>query len=164
LVARGFGCLQGSVWVTPDSVEDERAIVAGGEINVKSLILFEARPCAGEKDAEIVAAAWDFGAINQCYVRHLEILDRRPEGPIQDAQAARRIQKWLKDEREAWRGAVDIDPFLPKCLLPSDYLGCCAWKKRFEILPQIACAMRAYGRTASDELLIHLDQKLVTRS
>jgi DNA-binding HxlR family transcriptional regulator len=57
LRARGFGYLQGSVWVTPDPMRGEREILAGGEINVESLLLLEARPCAGERDEEIVAGA-----------------------------------------------------------------------------------------------------------
>ena len=45
---RGFGCLQNSVWIIPDAMDEERRHLAGGEINVESLILLEARPCAGE--------------------------------------------------------------------------------------------------------------------
>jgi DNA-binding transcriptional regulator PaaX len=31
LHAKGFGCLQGSVWITPDPVHGEREILAGGK-------------------------------------------------------------------------------------------------------------------------------------
>src|SRR6185503_2929211 len=51
LKARYFGCLQGSVWVTPDPVTSERQILSDGAINVKSLVLLEGNPCAGEKDS-----------------------------------------------------------------------------------------------------------------
>ena len=54
---KGFGCLQNSVWITPDSLEEERRILVSGKINVESLVLLEARACAGESDAEIVAGA-----------------------------------------------------------------------------------------------------------
>ena len=49
------GYLHNSVWITPDSPAEERQILVDGNINVESLILLEARPCAGETDAEIVA-------------------------------------------------------------------------------------------------------------
>src|ERR1043166_266714 len=39
---KGFGYLQNSVWITPDSLEAERCILVGGRINVESLILLEA--------------------------------------------------------------------------------------------------------------------------
>src|SRR5207248_7005732 len=57
LRTRGFGYLQKSVWITPDSVSAERELMAGGITNVESLILLEAHPCAGESDEEIVAGA-----------------------------------------------------------------------------------------------------------
>jgi hypothetical protein len=50
----------------------------GGRIDVESLLLLEARSCAGESDGEIVAGAWDFGRINQRYARHLKLLKARP--------------------------------------------------------------------------------------
>src|SRR5882724_12545754 len=55
LRARGFGCLQNSLWIAPDLSEEDRQVLLGGKVNVKSLILLEARPCAGESDAEIIA-------------------------------------------------------------------------------------------------------------
>jgi len=79
LVQRGFGYLQNSVWITPDTLEQEKKILVGGAINVESLILLEARPCAGESDEQIVAGAWDFERINGLYRRLLKILDQRPQ-------------------------------------------------------------------------------------
>jgi hypothetical protein len=40
------GYLQNSVWISPDPLAQEREILGGGKINVESLILLEARPCA----------------------------------------------------------------------------------------------------------------------
>ena len=31
---KGFGCLQNSVWITPDRLEEERRILVGGKVNV----------------------------------------------------------------------------------------------------------------------------------
>jgi hypothetical protein len=77
---RGFGYLQKSVWITPNPLEDEREILGGGKINVESLILLEARSCAGESGAEMVAGAWDFERINRRYAWHLKVLEERPKG------------------------------------------------------------------------------------
>src|SRR5438445_443848 len=41
LRSRSFGCLQGSVWISPDPLQEIRQNLEGGLINVKSLILFE---------------------------------------------------------------------------------------------------------------------------
>jgi phenylacetic acid degradation operon negative regulatory protein len=130
---RGFGYLQNSVWITPNSLEEERRILVGGKINVESLILLEARPCAGESDAEIVAGAWDFEHINRRYARHLRILDARPCGPLRNEAAAKTLLRWSAEEREAWLDAVTNDPLLPERILPDDYLGRSAWRRRVEV-------------------------------
>jgi len=36
---RGFGYLQNSVWITPDPVAEQRALLADGPVDVESLIL-----------------------------------------------------------------------------------------------------------------------------
>ena len=134
LRGQGFGCLQGSLWIAPDLSEEERQVLLGGEVNVKSLILLEARPCAGESDAEIVAGAWDFAGINQRYARHLEILGERPDGPLGNQTAAKALLRWANEERAAWLAAVTPDPLLPERILPADYLGRRSWARRMEVL------------------------------
>ena len=131
---KGFGYLQKSVWITPDSLEEERQILGGGKINVKSLILLEARPCASESDVEIVAGAWDFEQINRLYARHLKTLNERPGCALKNDAAAKALLRWATEEREAWLDAVTTDPLLPKRILPPNYLGQQAWQRRVEAL------------------------------
>jgi phenylacetic acid degradation operon negative regulatory protein len=144
LRAHWFGCLQGSVWITPNPVHGEREILTGGKINVESLLMLEARPCSGESDAEIAVGAWDFGVINRHYARHLKLLDQCPDGPLRDNTAARTLQQWAAEERAAWHAAVEIDPLLPKRLLPPDYLGCRAWQQRIKVLRQAGQQLRMF--------------------
>jgi phenylacetic acid degradation operon negative regulatory protein len=144
LRSRTFGCLQGSVWITPDPVHTEREILAEGEINVASLLLLEARPCAGESDAEIVAGAWDLERINQRFIRHLKVLDQYPSGPLRDAASAKTLQRWAAEEREAWLAAITIDPLLPECLLPPSYLGRRAWRHRRKVLARAGQRLQAF--------------------
>ena len=120
---KSFGYLQNSVWITPDPLAEERRILGGGKINVESLILLEARPCAGESDAEIVAGAWDFERINRRYARHLKVLAARPGGALRNDAAAKALLRWAAAAREAWLDAVTNDPLLPGRILPFDYLG-----------------------------------------
>ena len=133
---KGFGCLQDSVWITPDSLEREHEILARGPTRVKSLILLEARPCAGESDAEIVSGAWDFVAVNSCYSRHLKVLDQRPRAALRNEATANALLSWATVERAAWLQAVTRDPLLPQRILPPDYLGQRAWRRRVEVLRQ----------------------------
>jgi len=134
LRARDFGCLQNSVWVTPDPMEEEQRTLARGSINVELLVLLEARACAGESDEEIVNGAWNFDRINQSYSRHLKILGRRPSGVLKTEVAAKKLFRWMSEEREAWLAAIKIDPLLPARLLPGNYLGQKAWRRRLQAM------------------------------
>jgi len=169
--------LQNSVWITPDPLTEERQILGGGKINVESLLLLEARPCAGESDAEIVAGAWDFERINRRYARHLKILGERPGSALRNDATAKALQRWAATEREAWLEAVTNDPLLPGRILPSDYLGQQAWRRRVEVLqPSLklrlgqpdACRAEAkrrrthvQTRIARCKLLLHMQQQSV---
>jgi len=141
-----FGYLQNSVWITPDSLEEERQILGGGKINVESLLLLEARPCAGESDAEIVTGAWDFERINRRYVRHLKVLDELPGGALRNEAAAKALLRWAAAEREAWLNAVTNDPLLPARILPFDYLGQRAWRRRVEVLRDAGRQLSTFNR------------------
>lgn len=144
---KGFGCLQNSVWITPDSLDEERQILVGGKIHVESLVLLEARPCAGESDAEIAAGAWNFQQINRRYARHLKVLDDRPCGLLRNELAAKALLRWAAVEREAWLEAVTMDPLLPNRILPSDYMGQAAWRRRIEVLGEAGQQLRTFNRS-----------------
>ena len=139
-----FGYLQNSVWITPDTLEEERQILGGGTINVESLVLLEARPCAGETDVEIVAGAWDFKRINAGYARHLKILGERPSETLRSDTSSKALLRWAAAEREAWLVAVTNDPLLPEKILPPDYLGQAAWRRRMEVLREAGRQLRTF--------------------
>lgn len=144
LRSRGFGYLQNSVWITPDPVTEERTLLADGPVNVESLLLLEARPCAGETDAQIVAGAWDFADLGQRYARHQAVLSERPRHRLATEADARCFHRWLREEREAWNDAMERDPLLPDLLLPPHYPGCRAWRNRLEVMAGAAEQMHAF--------------------
>lgn len=144
LQKRGFGYLQNSVWITPDQVNEERALLADGPVDVESLILLEARPCAGETDAEIVAGAWDFEKIKEAYSKHGGILGSRPRRRLDTEVAAKAFYRWLSEEREAWMAAMWRDPLLPSELLPRGYNGRQAWQNRQAALSEAGELMRTF--------------------
>lgn len=111
---------------------------------MESLILLEARPCAGESDAEIVAGAWNFDQINRCYSRHLKVLEERPDELLENETVAKAFLRWSNAEREAWIEAVTSDPLLPNKILPKDYLGKRAWQRRIEVLEEAGRQLRTF--------------------
>jgi phenylacetic acid degradation operon negative regulatory protein len=135
---RGFGYLQNSVWISPDPLEEEKRLLAGGQVSVESLILLESRPCAGESNEEIVAGAWDFEKINRLYARHAKVLAARPKAAGSSNETARNLRRWAGEERVAWWEAVSSDPLLPALLLPAHYAGREAWRNRVKTLRSLA--------------------------
>jgi phenylacetic acid degradation operon negative regulatory protein len=149
LRAKCFGYLQNSVWITPDPLEEERKIFGSSRIDVESLLLLEARPCAGESDAEIAAGAWDFENINRRYIRYLKVLEERPRAALRNEAAAKALLRWATAEREAWFNAMTTDPLLPARLLPADYLGRRAWRRRVEVLRHASRQVRTFHAAAT---------------
>ena len=141
---QGFGFLQNSVWISPDPMQTEKEILTGSHVNVESLILLEARPCAGESDQEIVFGAWDFPAINRRYELHRKVLRACPARTIRDIATASAVRKWASAERLSWLEAVSIDPLLPAVLLPPDYLGRIVWEQRLKTLRRVADQIRSF--------------------
>jgi phenylacetic acid degradation operon negative regulatory protein len=139
----GFGYLQRSGWITPDPVEQEISLLADGPVDVKSLLILDARPCAGESDDQIVAGAWDFEAINKRYAVYQEILDKRPRGGVNSETAAKAFHRWFQEEQSAWTDAVANDPLLPKVLLPKNYAGQKACGARLKAMRHAGAQMRA---------------------
>ena len=125
-------------------MSEERALLAGGPVDVESLILLEARPCAGESDAEIVAGAWDFVEINEHYAKHREVLARRPRRRLDTEVTAKAFYRWLSEEREACMAAMWRDPLLPESLLPRGYAGRHAWRNRLAAMTEAGEQMRAF--------------------
>ncbi len=95
-------------------------------------------------ETEIVAGAWDFERINRRYARHLKILGERPGSALRNDAAAKALLRWAATEREAWLEAVTNDPLLPGRILPSDYLGQQAWRRRVEVLRDASRQLRTF--------------------
>ena len=131
-----FGYLQKSVWISPDPLSQITKQLSACAKDVESLITLEARPGAGETDADIVAGAWDFKRINQLYQDCQKILRQLPSRKAEGGEAALGLRRWAQAERTAWQEAVSADPFLPAKLLPADYLGQEAWRERIQTLAQ----------------------------
>jgi phenylacetic acid degradation operon negative regulatory protein len=134
LQEQGFGYLQNSVWITPDALPQQLKRLRGEKADVQSLLVLDARPCAGETDAQIVAGAWDFDRINRLYRQHLKILNQKPVAKLNNENRRHALRQWAEDERMAWNKAILADPLLPTRLLPPGYLGQRAWQRRVEVL------------------------------
>jgi phenylacetic acid degradation operon negative regulatory protein len=144
---RHFGCLQGSVWITPDPVTEERQILAEGPSNVESLLLFDGQPCGDESDAQIVASGWNWEMINACYAEHSRILREMPTKAIQSNAHVQSLRVWAATERASWLAAIERDPLLPERILPAGYLGREAWRRRAEVVAALRNQLQIIAST-----------------
>lgn len=138
LQSRSFGYLQNSVWVSPDPLNQITKDLSAHAQDVESIITLEARPAAGETDADIVAGAWDFKRINRLYENCLKVLRQLPRTRSKDGRPAAQLHRWANLEKCTWEEAVFTDPLLPDKLLPEGYLGKKTWRQRVRVLGEAA--------------------------
>jgi DNA-binding transcriptional regulator PaaX len=74
------------------------------------------------------------------------LLEQRPDAALNNHDIARSLRRWAAAERTAWQAAMEIDPLLPKRLLPSDYLGQRAWGRRMEVLRQAGKQLQTFSQ------------------
>jgi len=141
LRSAGFGFLQNSVWITPDSLAETERVLARESIAVETLTLFEGRPAGGETDAQLVAGAWDFATINARYEQHQRVLRELPA--TADFTV---LRDWARRERTAWHAAALLDPLLPQALLPTDYAGKKAWTARRQAFAKLGQCLVEHTR------------------
>ena len=76
--------------------------------------------------------------------QHLPIAFIVDDNLIGNKVAAKALLRWAAAEREAWLEAVTNDPLLPGRILPSDYLGQPAWRRRVEVLRDASRQLRTF--------------------
>lgn len=133
LLAADFGCLQGSVWITPDALDAVMPSLQKHEIKSGTIMFFSGRPCGGESDEDLVKAAWNIAAMNTAYQEHHAHLKSLPSiGTDQREQ----LVAWGNLERRLWEKCMKLDPLLPRSLWPDQYPGERAWHERLQALKQ----------------------------
>ena len=128
------GFLQKSVWIQPDPFLDSFRHTLGLQAEEGGVIILEARSRPDFPDQEMVKKAWDFLEINAAYDQYISLANNWREGIRRPGLSPKRRWSLLREERQAWTGAVFLDPFLPQSLLPADYLGVRAWQSRQRLL------------------------------
>jgi phenylacetic acid degradation operon negative regulatory protein len=128
LAAHGFGCVQRSVWVSPDSLTAITARLRSLPSDANGLLLLESSLAGGESPAGMVRAAWKFPAINLAWRQLADHLNAAPDPKaLPQPDLARR---WADHERKLTSRVLAIDPLLPEALLPDGYRGRAVWAQR----------------------------------
>lgn len=111
----GFGSLGGGLWISPHPDREAEATQALREAGVADDAHMFVATRAGLADVrEMVAAAWDLGAVEEHYEEFIAGFRARVPGDV----LARQIELV-----HAWRRFPSIDPALPRELLPARWSG-----------------------------------------
>ncbi|MBL9157742.1 MAG: hypothetical protein JNJ70_09735 [Verrucomicrobiales bacterium] len=143
LSAAGCGCLQGSVWIAPTTPPALATLMDEEDAECSQLLLLHAESKGKRVDEQMVRAAWNFEAINERYQEAIAVMDRF--SGVASGGTRELLDEWTREESTAWRLALDGDPLLPEELLPADYLGREAWRRREASLYEAARLAHALG-------------------
>ncbi len=136
-----FGCLQRSVWISADPVDNLAKLLKGARKAPAVLTVMESRVVGGYGGREMAESAWEFERINAAYETYLGFLKR-----WRKQHSTRSADDWLAEERALWTVALDLDPLLPSALLPKGYLGKKAFRNRRKALPTL---LKPHGESAT---------------
>jgi len=102
----------------------------------------EAGCCAGYSNTALVRGAWDFDEINKRYTAYLKDFGGRQALAIKSGRGSFAwASQWLRAERVAWNHALELDPLLPRALLPPGYRGTEAWQARRRLVRALLTAI-----------------------
>jgi DNA-binding transcriptional regulator PaaX len=120
-----MGCLQKSVWISPDSVIPAwKRILKETELT-EWVLLFESAELGPVDDVEIAEKVWQLGEVDKSYERYLSEFQSLPrelhraKPSALEGEFARRVRR----ESQVYFEALDADPILPDVLSPPGFKG-----------------------------------------
>jgi phenylacetic acid degradation operon negative regulatory protein len=118
-----MGCLQQSVWVTPEDIRPDFNDLEIA-VNIDAFAyLFEARTVLGLSAREVVEDAWNFDRILFRQEHYCQVMQRNLARLNDGAFSQDELAALMRVALDAYHGAFDEDPLLPNALLPANYLG-----------------------------------------
>ncbi|MDF7826444.1 PaaX family transcriptional regulator C-terminal domain-containing protein [Pontiellaceae bacterium B12227] len=118
-----MGCLQQSVWVTPEDIRpDFDDLTQTANVDAFAYLL-EARTVLGLSSDRIVSNAWNFDRLDVLQEHYCEICEKNIALLKQAGPSSEELAELIRTSLEAYHGAFMEDPLLPSPLLPDNYLG-----------------------------------------
>ena len=128
-VLRGFlkeqhlGCLQKSIYITPNDVRPEFSDLCEAIEVDKYAYLFEARTVLGLDPMEVVRDAWDWPRINAGHAWYYRTYEKQLMRVTHDRLDVPALRTLAREEMSAYVTVMRADPLLPSSLLGKDHLG-----------------------------------------
>jgi phenylacetic acid degradation operon negative regulatory protein len=126
---RGFlarmrmGCLQRSVWVSPDDIRPAYQDLVEAAGVASYAFLFESKTVLGRGHEEVVRTAWPFDKLESIQRKYCEIYEENLGLVMSRGAQPADLSRLAREEMLAYRVAMDEDPLLPAELLPHGYKG-----------------------------------------
>ncbi len=130
LRANHFGCLQGSVWVSPDPVPMIETAAKKAGFSPSNVLVFTGSVTDGLAPKQVVAKAWNINEINKRHRRYRDFAEESENQVRGKAVSPERLAEMLAEDHRLWWRSMRLDPLLPKSLMPRQYEGVRAWKSR----------------------------------
>ena len=116
LLALTFGRLQKSVYITPHNIAQDVAEFIEAHLLVREAKVFRSRLVMGDPK-KLAEKVWKISRLNRKYQKLFEAWEKGKGLTGKDREELNRKLK------SAFAEIVTIDPFLPKELLPNDWIG-----------------------------------------
>ena len=116
LLSLGFGRLQKSVYLTPHNIAEDMAEVIESHHLEEVVKVFRSKLVLG--DPQVLAEkVWKISRLNEKYRNLLKELEK---GKVLTGEER---EKWIRTMNSKFLSILITDPFLPKQLLPDNWLG-----------------------------------------
>jgi DNA-binding transcriptional regulator PaaX len=118
-----MGCLQQSVWVTPEDIRpDFDDLSQTANIDAFAYLL-EARTVLGLSSDRIVSNAWNYDRLELLQTHYCDICEKNIALLDQGSPSPEELADLIRTSLEAYHGAFMEDPLLSSALHPSNYFG-----------------------------------------
>ncbi len=118
-----MGCLQQSVWVTPQDIRPDFDDLSKAVSIDAFAFLFEAKTVLGLPRNRVVEEAWNFGRLSLLQDRYCEVMEENIDRMEQGNCKAEELGPLMRLALDAYHSVFVEDPLLPMSLCPSNYRG-----------------------------------------
>lgn len=118
-----MGCLQQSVWVTPNDIRPEFEDLYQAASVGAFAYLFEARTVLGLPGRKVVEDAWNFNRLRMLQEHYCIVMEENV-ARLENCRCSREeLAAAARKAMDAYHGVFIEDPLLPSVLCPADYQG-----------------------------------------
>ncbi|MDZ4200212.1 MAG: PaaX family transcriptional regulator C-terminal domain-containing protein [Kiritimatiellia bacterium] len=122
-----MGCLQKSVWVSAQDIRPEFDDLARAGGVDEFAYLFEARTVLGRRAENVVETAWKMSRLRERQKGYLSVYQENLIRAESAKCSPEELHALAHEELAAYVTIMESDPYLPRPLWPTGYLGERAW-------------------------------------